>query len=284
MATRGHLHEIELEGSGSCVVRDIEGPSGAPTLLLLHGWGATARMNWGPCFEPLSRHFRVLAVDHRGHGRGLRTTRFDLAECADDAIEIAEALSCDSVIAVGWSMGGPIASLAWRRHPERVGGLVLCATGRHFVPRRVARAAVPAMRGLARLAPSVAVAGLIQRSVARAGEPRTKARFVREYRNHDPAALIDAFDALSAYSAHDWIGEVDIPTACVVTTRDGIVPPERQRRLAAAIPGSTVFEVEGDHSACVAAPERFVPALTSACLDVAGRIGWQALPGQAQAG
>ena len=40
--------------------------------MLLHGWSATADLNWHPSFGPLSRHFRVLAIDQRGHGRGLR--------------------------------------------------------------------------------------------------------------------------------------------------------------------------------------------------------------------
>lgn len=263
--------EVELDGSGTTIVREIPGPPGAPTALLLHGWGATARMNWGPCFEPLSRSFRVLAIDHRGHGRGLPTRRFDLAECADDAMAIARARGCDSVIAVGWSMGGPIASLAWRRHGLRVAGLVLCATGRHFVPRTVARAAVPAMRSLAIVAPSMSVAGLVGRSVARTRDSNLRARYRREYSRHDPRALAGAFDALSRFSSHDWVGDIDVPTACIVTKRDGLVPPSRQRRLAASIRDAEVFEVDGDHSVCTSAPERFVPTLVEACRSVAER-------------
>ena len=66
----------------------------------------------------------------------------------------------------------------------------------------------------------------------------------------------------------DWIGDVDVPTAVVVTERDGLVPPERQRRLADSIPGSRVFPVDGDHSVCVSAPRLFIPALQSALTTV----------------
>lgn len=267
-------HEVLLEGEGTTVVHDIPGPHGAATVMLLHGLGATGRMNWGPCFGPLSEHFRVLSIDHRGHGHGLRTRRFRLEECADDALAIAEARGIDRVIAVGWSMGGMIASLIWRRHREHVAGLVLCATGRHFIARPTARAmrvAFPAVAGLARMAPGVAREGLIRRSVALHSEPEVKARLRREYSRHDPETLVSAVRALSDFSAHDWIGEIDVPTACVVTTKDGVVPASRQRRLAASIPGAALYEIDGDHSACVSQVERFVPALVEACRGVRDR-------------
>jgi pimeloyl-ACP methyl ester carboxylesterase len=256
------------------VVRDVPGPPGAATLLLLHGLGATAAMNWGPCFGPLSAHFRVLSIDHRGHGRGLPARHFSLEQCADDAMAIAEACGAERIVAVGWSMGGMIASLAWRRHRARVAGLVLCATGRSFVAKPTARAvqvAYPAVAGLARLAPGLAREGLIRRSFASRAEPALRARVRSEYAGHDPLVLASAVRALSDFSAHEWIGGIDVPTACIVTTRDGIVPASRQRRLAAAIPGAALFEIDGDHSTCVSQSDRFVSTLLEACRDVEQR-------------
>src|SRR4029079_9382033 len=118
---------VALPGRGTTFIRELPGPPGAPTVLLLHGLMATGGLNWLQTFEPLSQHFRVVAVDHRGQGRGIRSwRRFRLADCADDAAALLEVLGIDEAIAVGYSMGGPIASLLWRRHPDRVAGLVLC--------------------------------------------------------------------------------------------------------------------------------------------------------------
>lgn len=268
-------HPVRIGRHGTTTVRDIPGPVGATPVMLLHGLGATARLNWGPSFRPLSEHFRVLAIDHRGHGRGLRTGRFRLEECADDAAAVARERGISRFIAVGYSMGGPIASLAWRRHPRQVCGLVLCATARHFMPRNLARAArimLPLAARMARLAPSVAQERLLQRMLARIEHPELRERIHREFEGHDPAAVLQATHALSGFSAHDWIGDVDVPTAVIVTTRDELVPPERQRKLAASIPGAEVFEVEGDHGACVGQVELFVPALIAACRSVEDRI------------
>lgn len=274
MTTPAIDHRVRVGRHGATTVRDIPGPPGAMAAFLLHGLGATARLNWGPSFRPLSQRFRVLAVDHRGHGRGLRTRRFRLEQCADDAAAVARARDVPPFIAVGYSMGGPIASLLWRRHPEQVAGLVLCATARHFVPREIARLArigLPAAAGLARLVPSAARERMLRRMLARIEHPELRERVYAEFEGMDPASLIQASHALSGFSSHDWIGRVDVPAAVVVTTRDELVPPARQRKLAASIPGAEIFEVDGDHSACVAAADRFVPALVAACRSVEKR-------------
>jgi pimeloyl-ACP methyl ester carboxylesterase len=269
-------HEIDLAGAGRAVVRDIPGPAGAPVLVLLHGLGATARLNWGPCYRPLSRDFRVLSLDHRGHGRGLRTRHFRLEECADDAVAAAAARGVERFIAVGYSMGGPIAALAWKRHRARVEGLVFCATARHFVPRGVARLSrlvLPAVASLARIRPGAGRERILRRMLARVEHPELRDRIAREFGGHEPASIVQAAHALSGFSSYDWIGCVDVPTAVVITTRDELVPPERQRELAASIPGATVVEVPGDHSACVSRADVFVPALIEACRSVAARAG-----------
>ena len=120
---------VLLPGRGTTFVREIEGPPGAPTVVLLHGFMASAGLNWFRAFEELGKEFHVLAPDLRGHARGLRSRRHvRLADCADDLAVMLDQLGTGPVIAAGYSMGGPVAQLLWRRHPERVNGLVFCAT------------------------------------------------------------------------------------------------------------------------------------------------------------
>src|SRR5437867_975646 len=126
---------VELPGRGTTFVRQVEGPPGAPTLLLLHGWMASGGLNWFRVFDALGEHFNVIAVDMRGHGRGIRNgRRFRLADCADDAAATLDVLGVGPVIAVGYSLGGPVAQLLWRRHRDRVEGLVLCSTAHRLMP------------------------------------------------------------------------------------------------------------------------------------------------------
>ena len=94
-----------------------------------------------------------------------------------------------------------------------------------------------------------------------------------ELRRNDPASLAAAAAQLGRFTSRAWIGEVDVPTAVVVTARDTLVPPHRQLRLAESIPDATVHRVDADHAACVLAWRRFVPVLVEACLSVAQRSG-----------
>lgn len=273
MAPSGIERTTTVPGRGELRILDHPGPAGAPVLLLLHGLGATGALNWGRCYGPLSRHFRVLSLDHRGHGRGLRTRRFRLEECADDAAAAARALGVRRFIAVGYSMGGPIASLVWRRHPSQVSGLVLCATARHFASRvlsRLARLSLPPAAVALRLVPGLAQRQATHRMLQSIEHPELREYVRSELLGHDPATIVQAAEAVTSFSSHDWIGQVDVPTAVVVTTRDELVPASRQRKLAASIPGARVFEVEGDHDACVS-PGPFVPTLVRACRSVAER-------------
>src|SRR5690606_27773320 len=144
-------------GRGRMVVRDTEGPPGAPALLLLHGWTVSADLNWFPVFDALGQRYRIVSFDHRGHGRcGIRSHEpFTLETCADDAAAVVEALGLARVVAVGYSMGGLVAQLLWRRRPDLVASLVLCSTATNFAERLVERlrfALIPPTLALARLA------------------------------------------------------------------------------------------------------------------------------------
>jgi 3-oxoadipate enol-lactonase len=257
-------------------MRDLPGPSpSAPVALLLHGWTATADLNWVTSYRALQRHFRVVAIDHRGHGRGIRSIRpFRLEDCADDAAALCRELGIERAIVCGYSMGGPIAQLTWRRHRDLVAGLVLCATARRFGngdPRLRAMGAGLIGASFAAKVASPALRGqLVRRYVSsRIGDDPRLQWAAEQIRRNDPSALLQAGAALTGYDATSWIGEVDVPTSVVVTARDNVVPPHRQRALASSIPGARITEVQGTHAVVVENPNAFVPRFVRAATDAA---------------
>lgn len=275
LGSRLHLH-----GRGITFYREVEGPPGAPTVVLLHGWIASAGLNWFHAFHPLGEHFRVIAPDLRGHGRGIRSRkRFRLADVADDTAALLEELGTGPVILVGYSMGGPVAQLVWKRHRHLVAGLVLCATSAGIVPgfreRMIFTTMMTAAAGTTRFGQALARPPLspLRRLAVRGSAPRpTDLRaFARaEMRRHDPRHLMEAGVAVGNFSSKRWIRNIDVPTAVVVTTRDRAMPPWEQIRMALAIPGASIHRLEDGHVAC--ARPTFVPPLVGACREIATRI------------
>jgi 3-oxoadipate enol-lactonase len=268
---------IELAGEGRLFVRDFGGPPGSPTLMLLHGWTATSDLNWFTAYQSLGARFRVIAFDHRGHGRGLRTRRrFRLTDCADDAADVAGALGIERFIVAGYSMGGAIATLLWRRHRTRVDGLVLCATASTFFDTRAERVRLGLLDPISlatRAIPSRGAQRLYERVVwTQTKERNYKPWMIDEIRSCHPRLVLEAGAELGRFDSRPWRALIDVPTSVVVTTRDNLVPTARQESFVAAIPGAERFAVDGDHVACVSRPEQFVPALIDACTSVVDRV------------
>lgn len=266
--------DVEIPG-GTVHVRELTGPPGAPAIVLLHGWTATADLNFFACYAGLGRHFRVLAFDQRGHGRGLRSRRpFRLADCADDVAAVTDAVGLERVIVVGYSMGGAVAQLVWRRHPSLVRGLVLGATAAGFRSGRTERLSFLGLTGLAalaRLTPSQARQWLTGQLYLQRKTDTWEPWAIGEASSHDWRMVLEAGHALGQFRAHDWLAEIDVPTSVLLTMRDEIVPLRRQLRLLDTIPGAAAFRVDAGHDAPVRHPRRFVPVLVDACNAVAAR-------------
>ncbi len=266
---------VELDGRGTVIVRDFGGRPGAPVVALLHGWTATADLNWFRTYDALGEHYRVIAFDHRGHGTGLRSKKpFRLEDCADDVVEVATALGIDRFIPVGYSMGGPIAQLVWRRHAERVTGLVLCATAPYFAGRRNERRMLLGLTGLAtmaRVAPEPAKIWLTEQLYLQRKTMQWEPWAIQQAATHDWRMVLEAGRAIGHFSSSDWLHEVDVPVSTVLTMRDQVVPLRRQVKLFELIPDAEAFRVDGLHDAAVASADRFVPTLIRAIDSVVRR-------------
>ena len=280
-ATTPRTRLVELPGRGVTRVWECAGPEGAETLMLIHGVTFTAELNWGKIFAPLSRHFRVVAIDLRGHGDGISVgSRFRLEDCADDIAALAEVLGLGRFVAVGYSMGGMIAQLLYRRHPSLLSGLVLCATARNVLgspAEKMVALALPTAAAAIQWNPFLQpmTAELLGMALMGPVDDPVMARQARaQLRRTTLGTAISAVQAVCEFTSHSWIGQVDVPAAVVVTTRDRIVPVSRQLRLARAIPGASVHEVDADHAVCVTRPQLFTQALLEACWSVqAARAG-----------
>ena len=267
---------VETADRGRFVVWDAAGPVGVPTLVLLHGVTLDVETNWSGAIPTLARHFRVLAMDLRGHGGGPRArTPYRLEDCADDVAAVVRALRTGPVIVVGYSMGGMVAQAFWHRHRELTAGLVLCATARNvsgsFLEQLTAMT-MPFLVGALGAMPAIFPlrADLVGGRLLGDGlDPGIRRTMLARMRRMPLVTALAAMQAVCEFSSHRWIGDVDVPCAVLLTRHDTVVPPSRQMRLARALPAARVVEVDGDHDVFLAAPGAFAHALAVACLAVA---------------
>ncbi|WP_250527189.1 alpha/beta hydrolase [Caballeronia sp. GAWG2-1] len=113
--TRGARIHVKEQGSSE------------PALVFLHYWGGSSR-TWDGVIGALSNARHTIALDHRGWGEsGATEQAYAIADLANDAADVVEALHLQRYILIGHSMGGKVAQLLASRRPRGLQGVVLIA-------------------------------------------------------------------------------------------------------------------------------------------------------------
>lgn len=248
---------------------DVAG-DGEP-LLMIMGFAADAR-TWVLQTPAFSQHYRCVMPNNRGVGGStLPGGECTLDELAMDSLAVLDDLGIDRAHVLGVSMGGAIAQHLALKAPERVRSLVLgvtWCTQNPYLERlsRFGRAT------LERLDPTAMVEGLMLFTFT--------PKFLIDF--PDMAAAIEAltmeyFSTGEAFYAqmhalldHDVeadLAGLDVPTRVLIARRDIMVPPELGRKVAAAIPGADLVELESGHACNVEEYEAF----NRAVLEFIGR-------------
>ncbi|WP_225730234.1 MULTISPECIES: alpha/beta fold hydrolase [unclassified Nocardia] len=262
---------IDLADGQRVVARVAEGET---PILLLHGWAITADVNFCHVMQPLADEYGIVAMDMRGHGRGLplkRGTRFDIAQCADDAAAVLDALGVEKVVVCGYSLGGPVGLEFALRHRDRVAGLVFQATAMAFdstadkFGRVLFRALRPLAdhnrRGFGRSAPVAYFRHVRSRGSQNAAWwPWLRSELVLCHPRVIVDVILAEYDFDFRPHAQDLAG---LPVSSVITARDGAVPPHDQRELAALL-NAKVFELDAAHDVFLTDPSAYTAATFAA--------------------
>ena len=95
-------------------------------MLLIHGFSNEARI-WDDFIPGVANHYRVLALDQRGHGESdwHPDAAYDYDDFVADLEAVIDGLGIERCVVVGHSLGGRVAMLYGGRHPEKLAGLVI---------------------------------------------------------------------------------------------------------------------------------------------------------------
>lgn len=239
----------------------LDGAADAPVLVLANSLG-TGLQVWDPVLPALTRHFRVLRYDKRGHGLSDVTPLpgpeqgYSIATLAGDVLALLDGLGIARAHVCGLSIGGMIAQHLGATAPERVERLVLCDTAAVIGPAAVWNERIVAIRreGLPAIAP-----GVMSRWFTEGFRARLP-HVVRGYANMVARTSLDGYLGCAMAVRDADLAAADrtitAPTLVVVGADDPATPPASAAELADLIPGATLTILpDCAHIPCVQQPE-----------------------------
>jgi 3-oxoadipate enol-lactonase len=241
---------------------EVEGPEDAPALVLANSLGATLRM-WDKQVEPLTRSFRVVRFDTRGHG-GSPVPRgpYTIDDLAGDVVAMLDRLGLERAHFVGLSLGGMTGMRLAACHPERVDRLVVLCTSAYLGPVTSwhQRAATVRAQGTAAVAEAVVARWYTEHF--KENHPEV-VRAASEMVGATPAeGYAGCCEAIAAMDLTGDLPRISAPTLAIAGADDRATPPEHLERIAKAIPEAALTVVpQAAHLANDEQPEAVTAAM-----------------------
>lgn len=240
--------------NGAAIRYQLDGPPGAPSLVLLNSLGSDLRM-WNPVMPALDA-YRVLRLDARGHGASPATPGpYSVELLASDALGVIEGLGLRHPHVCGLSLGGMVATWLAAHAPGSIGSLVLCSTAARMARPEtyLERMALVRAGGLAPVVEGVLAVWFTARF--RAERPEVVALAREMILGCSPEGYAAACAAVAGHDARAWLGRITAPTLVVAGSEDPATTPADGRFLAGGIAGARYLELPVAHlSALEAGP------------------------------
>ncbi len=223
-------------------------------LLFISGTGGDLRNRPNVFDGPLASAFEVLAYDQRGLGQTEKpATDYTMADYADDAGALLDALGWERVPVVGVSFGGMVAQELVLRHPDRVSRLVLACTssggegGASYPLHQLEQ-----LDEMTRVARSLELADTRRDQAWREAHPEQWQGYVdlalaARREDRDPQGAARQLAARAGHDTWDRLPEIGVPVLLAGGRYDGIAPVANMEALAGRIPGAVLALYEGGH-------------------------------------
>ena len=230
---------------------------GAP-VLLIHGVGADGS-SWDAIAAALSREFRVLRLDLRGHGRsGHIAGACSLDDFVRDVTDVLHATAVSRAHIVGFSLGGMIAQALALQHPARVDRLVLLSAvaGRTAEERQRVQIRLATLRekGVAAIMGASQDRWFTPGFVAR--NPDLVARRMQQLQENHAPSYAAAYTVFSTSDLGEQLHAIHAPTLIATGEHDQGSNTRMARFMHGQIAGSQLEILPGlRHSILVEAPD-----------------------------
>ena len=249
---------ITLVDDASIAYDDVG--TGLP-VVFLHAFPLNRTM-WEPQIGALVAESRCISIDMRGFGDSTPAPPYSMDRYADDVAAVLDALQIQRAVVVGLSMGGYVAFAMWRRHRERIRGLVLADTRAgadsiETVGHRRELIEIAETQGSTAVA-NRQIAGLVGKTT-RDKRPDIYDSVHRMMAESSVEGITGALEAMIARpDSSETCATIDVPALVVVGDEDVPTPVKEARTLSSLIAGSRLeILTQAGHLSNVERPAAF---------------------------
>ena len=250
-----------INADGCPINVEVEGPQGAPVLMLSNSLGTTLRM-WDAQVAPFTQHFRLVRYDRRGHGKsGVPKGPYTMERLGRDVLAVLDGLGVKKVNWCGLSMGGMVGQWLGANAPERVERLVLTNTSSFFPDKNGwnERLKLVEEKGIAAFAaPNMArwfTKGFLER------EPQKVAGIQAMFAATPLEGYLACGAAVRDMDHRDLLPRIKAPTLVIAGKHDGATPPEANEYISNHIPGAKFALVDAAHLSNIEQSEAYTKAV-----------------------
>jgi 3-oxoadipate enol-lactonase len=235
------------EVNGTRLHYRIDGPAGAPVLLLSNSLGTNLGM-WDGQMAALTARYRVLRYDSRGHGQSAAPAgAYTIDQLGGDAVALLDYLGIERAAFCGLSKGGMVGMWLGVHAPGRVSKLALTNTAPYMPPAEHwnTRIKTVSEQGMASI-----TEGVVGRWFTQGFQERAPAEVdpIRQMLlTTDPTGYCGCCHAIRDMDQRGDLGRITAPVLVIGGTQDPSTPPHYSEEIARGIAGSQLVMLEAAH-------------------------------------
>jgi 3-oxoadipate enol-lactonase len=248
-------------GDGCQLNVSVDGRDGGPTLMLSNSLGCTLQM-WEPQMAALTKQFRVVRYDRRGHGKSsVPPGPYSMQRFGKDVLAILDGLNIAKTHWCGLSMGGMVGQWLGANAPERFDRIILSNTACYYPDPTNWLNRIKAVKegGITAVADTVIASWLT--GGFREREPQASARMKAMLTASPVVGYLACCEALSTLDQRVLLPKIKSPTLVIAGRHDSSTPVAAGELIRSQIPGAGMTILDAAHISNVEQPQAFTEAV-----------------------
>jgi 3-oxoadipate enol-lactonase len=260
------MPDIKVD-DGATIHVEIEGPERAPVLMLSNSLGTDLHM-WDQQVAPLTRHFRLVRYDRRGHGKsGVPKAPYSMERLGRDVVGVLDGLGIAKINWCGLSMGGMVGMWLGANAGSRIDKLILSNTSSHFPDPTV-------WDGRIKMVRDKGLEGIVDANMERwftkdfrARSPQTMERMKTMFVATNVEGYIGCGEAIRDMDHRPLLARIGAPTLVIAGKQDPATPLEGNEFIRQHIPGAKIAVLDTAHIANMEQPKIYADTVLGFLLN-----------------